>query len=310
MYLQIDPEPQHHPVKLKNAENLSLSSARSRNFDAIVRNLRNLYDEELGQTILALPDCTILGHAPESRGGLEQMKLLITLLLGAAVQCPNKEIFIARIKELDVNTQHAIVEVIKQVTDSQTLVLTQEAVDQLPSDMMCKHIVRLAKERDQYYSKWMSSVILENETMNSSTSKSSLHNSSSSATSSANTPSTSSENNHLAVELADYKSKLRKLRQELEEKSELLMEVKEELDHKCSQYEKLRSESQDWYSEARRAAAYRDEVDVLRERGERADRLEVEVQKLREKLSDAEFYRTRVEELREDNRTLQETKYV
>nr|XP_029712484.1 daple-like protein [Aedes albopictus] len=307
VYLQIDPEPQYHPVKLKNAENLTLSSARSRNFDAIVRNLRNLYDEELGQTILALPDCTILGHAPESRGGLEQMKLMITLLLGAAVQCPNKEIFIARIKELDVNTQHAIVEVIKQVTDSQTLVLTQEAVDQLPSDIMCKHIVRLAKERDQYHSKWMSSIILENETMNSSTSKSSLHNSSS-ATSSANTPSTSSENNHLAVELADYKSKLRKLRQELEEKSELLMEVKEELDHKCTQYEKLRSESQDWYSEARRAAAYRDEVDVLRERGERADRLEIEVQKLREKLSDTEFYRSRVEELREDNRMLLETK--
>ncbi|XP_062559689.1 girdin [Armigeres subalbatus] len=308
VYLQIDPEPQYHPVKLRNAESITLCSARSRNFDAIVKNLRNLYDEELGQTILALPDCTILGHTPESRGGLEQMKLLITLLLGAAVQCPNKEMFIARIKELDVTTQHAIVEVIKQVTDSQTLVLTQEAIDQLPSDVMCKHIVRLAKERDQYHSKWMSSVILENETMNSSISKSSLHNSSSSTASSANTPSISSENNHLAVELADYKSKLRKLRQELEEKSELLVEVKEEYDHKCTQYEKLRTESQDWYSEARRAAAYRDEVDVLRERGERADRLELEVQKLREKLSDAEFYRTRVEELREDNRMLLETK--
>lgn len=43
------------------------------------------------------------------------MKLLLTYLLGAAVQCPNKQIFIARIKELDVNTQHAIVELIKQV---------------------------------------------------------------------------------------------------------------------------------------------------------------------------------------------------
>lgn len=43
------------------------------------------------------------------------MKLLLTLLLGAAVQCPNKQIFIGRIKELDVNTQHAIVELIKQV---------------------------------------------------------------------------------------------------------------------------------------------------------------------------------------------------
>ncbi|XP_050068144.1 girdin [Anopheles maculipalpis] len=313
VYLQIDPEPQHHPAKIRGTAEVltSLAAARTRNFDAIVKNLRNLYDEELCQTILALPDCSVLGHSPESRAGLEQMKLLITLLLGAAVQCPNKEIFIARIKELDVNTQHAIVEVIKQVTDSQTLVLTQESLDQLSPELMCKHLVRLAKERDQYHGKWMSSFITDSEQqalVNSSSSKSSLHNASSASTSTANTPSTTSENNHLAVELADYKSKLRKLRQELEEKSELLMEVKEELDHKCNQYEKLRTESQDWYSESRRAAAYRDEVDVLRERSERADRLEIEVQKLREKLSDAEFYKTRVEELREDNRMLLETK--
>ena len=66
--------------------------------------------------------------------------------------------------------------------------------------------------------------------------------------------------------------------------------------------------SQEWYSEAKRASAYRDEVDVLRERAERADRLEIEVQKFKEKLTDAEFYKTRVEELREDNRMLLETK--
>lgn len=46
----------------------------------------------------------------------------------------------------------------------------------------------------------------------------------------------------------------------------------------------------------------------MRERAERADRLEVEVQRIREKLTDAEFYKTRVEELREDNRMLLETK--
>lgn len=65
----------------------------------------------------------------ESKAGLEQMKLLFTLLLGAAVQCPNKQFFIARIKELDVNTQHAIVDIIKRVTDSQTLVLNIDTVD-------------------------------------------------------------------------------------------------------------------------------------------------------------------------------------
>lgn len=51
-------------------------------------------------------------------------------------------------------------------------------------------------------------------------------------------------------------------------------------------------------------------MDILRERAERADRLEIEVQKYREKLGDSDFYKSRVEELREDNRVLLESKYV
>lgn len=65
----------------------------------------------------------------ESKAGLEQMKLLLTLLLGAAVQCPNKQFFIARIKELEYDTQMAIVNIIQQVTDSQTLVLNRDTSD-------------------------------------------------------------------------------------------------------------------------------------------------------------------------------------
>lgn len=85
----------------------------------------------------------------ETRAGLEQMKLLIILLLGAAVQCPNKEIFISRIKELDVETQHQIVELIKQVTATQTLVLNFESVVDFPAEQMYDHITRIAKERDK-----------------------------------------------------------------------------------------------------------------------------------------------------------------
>lgn len=54
--------------------------------------------------------------------------------------------------------------------------------------------------------------------------------------------------------------------------------------------------------DARAAKAYRDELDAVRERAERVDKLELEIQRYREKLSDIEFYKTRVEELREDNR--------
>lgn len=249
----------------------------------------------------------------ESKAGLEQMELLLTLLLGAAVQCPNKELFIARIKELDVDTQHSLVAVIQQVTESQTLVLTPEFTDNVPREKMLDHIIRLAKERDKYHSNWISSSI-DNETIHTVQPHSSRKGNSS-ISSNVTSPSTASsasvsttENNHLAVELADLKSKMRKIRQELEEKSESLIEAREELDHTRSQYEKLKTESQDWYTEARKAATYRDEVDVLREKSERVERLEIEIQRFREKMSDIEFYKTRVEELREDNRMLLETK--
>lgn len=46
----------------------------------------------------------------------------------------------------------------------------------------------------------------------------------------------------------------------------------------------------------------------MREKADRADRLENEAQRYRERLADAEFYKVRVDELREDNRVLLETR--
>ncbi|XP_060653990.1 protein Daple isoform X2 [Drosophila nasuta] len=314
VWLQIDPEPQNNPSELlTDLSGNSLSVARAKNFECIVRNLKALFEDELGQTILVLPDAYMLGYYPESKHGLEQMKTLLTLLLGAAVQCPNKQLFIARIKELDLETQHAIVALIKQVTDSHSLVLTEDSLERLTPENMYGHIMRLTKERDHMYLKWIETVCVEPE-LNASDGAEcgqgvSVPRSPSSGTATS-TPSSSSnsESNHLAVECADLRSKNRKLRQELEEKSENLLELREELDDKKLRFDKLRQESQDWFTEAKRAAAYRDEVDILRERAERADRLEIEVQKYREKLGDSDFYKSRVEELREDNRVLLESK--
>lgn len=64
MWLQIDPEPQNHPGKLENIDDLTLANARAKNFDILVKNLKTLYEEELNQTVLVLPDCSILGHKP------------------------------------------------------------------------------------------------------------------------------------------------------------------------------------------------------------------------------------------------------
>jgi hypothetical protein len=80
-----------------------------------------VFQEELGQIIISLPDCVVLGRSPGSEASLEQLKLLVLLLLGCAVQGPTKEHFIIKIKELPVDTQHDIVECIKQVKEKKPL---------------------------------------------------------------------------------------------------------------------------------------------------------------------------------------------
>ena len=62
--------------------------------------------------------------------------------------------------------------------------------------------------------------------------------------------------------------------------------------------------------EARAAKAFRDELDIIREKANKVDRLETEIQRYKDKISDVEFFKSRIEELREDNKILVETKVM
>uniref|UniRef100_T1K417 HOOK N-terminal domain-containing protein n=1 Tax=Tetranychus urticae TaxID=32264 RepID=T1K417_TETUR len=142
-----------------------------------------------------------------------------------------------------------------------------------------------------------------------STNNASLYNSySSSSVSSLLTINNNESRSHLVVELAEAKSKYRKVVAELEEKSELVNELKENLEQSKETCNKLRSENLELIQEARSAKAYRDEIDVLNERVRKVDRLENEVQRYKDKINELIFYKSRVEEMREDNRILTETK--
>lgn len=110
------------------------------------------------------------------------------------------------------------------------------------------------------------------------------------------------------VELADWKSRVRKQRQELEEKTEGLIECREELKYCKGIMTKLKEENQELMIKARVAETLRDELDAAVERAEKADRLESEVARYREKLTDIEYYKSRIDELREDNKVLLETR--
>ncbi|XP_029042151.1 girdin [Osmia bicornis bicornis] len=302
VFLQIDPEPIRDEIVPPEGNSL----IRTKNLRAVVDNMKQFYEEELGHLVLRLPDTVNLGKEPEHY--VAEMKLLLLLLLGCAVQCPNKEKFITNIKTLNVDTQLAIVDCIKQVTDHQDIVITQDAMENVNMGCLFGQIKKLTQELDLYRQKWRNTVINENVEGNDSSISGEPEEINKIQQSNLVIKSENEDNHHYAVELADWKSRVRKQRQELEEKTEALLECKEELEYHKMLVNKLKQENQELMHEARTAKSYRDELDAVIERADRADRLELEVVRYREKLTDIEFYKTRIEELREDNRVLMETR--
>uniref|UniRef100_A0A8I5TRZ1 Coiled-coil domain containing 88A n=1 Tax=Pongo abelii TaxID=9601 RepID=A0A8I5TRZ1_PONAB len=95
---------------------------------------------------------------------------------------------------------------------------------------------------------------------------------------------------------------------QMEEKTEQLLDCKQELEQMEIELKRLQQENMNLLSDARSARMYRDELDALREKAMRVDKLESEVSRYKERLHDIEFYKARVEELKEDNQVLLETK--
>ena len=65
--------------------------------------------------VMRLPDAVTLGRDPESPASLCGLQLLLMLVLGCAVQGPNKNAVVADIQRLPESTQMAIVACIQEV---------------------------------------------------------------------------------------------------------------------------------------------------------------------------------------------------
>ncbi|XP_033991106.1 protein Daple isoform X2 [Trematomus bernacchii] len=329
----IDPSPTNQRLTKNVNNDVSL---RLYNLTVLTRHIRTYYQETLQQLVLMpLPNILSIAKDPISVKSMEELKSLLLLVLGCAVQCERKEEMIEKIKLLDFDTQAAIVSHIQEVTHNQLNVLDLSWLDEGPAlgqeeleplsrnmaaslqqlidqrDKDSEVIVDLTQERD-YLSSQQPQEGCRNLGMNSlERGQGSGGGGMSNGGSSVNTSGlTKEEKQHLSVELADTKSKLRRYRQELEEKTEQLMDSKHEVERLDQELQRQKQENQSLSCEARSVRVYRDEVDSLRERAARVDRLETELTRCKEKLNDVHFYKTRMEELREDNETLIETKVL
>ncbi|XP_072246765.1 girdin isoform X2 [Leuresthes tenuis] len=286
---------------------------RIQNLSILIRQIKAYYQESLQQLVMMpLPNVLVLGRNPLSEQGLEEMKKLLLLLLGCAVQCEKKEEYIERIQTLDFDTKAAIASHIQEVTHNQENVVDiqwLETGEMPPEDLdslsrnLAFHLKRLVDERDTQLE-----TIVELTQERDCVQLSPLAPCATQSPSDSPSMRRTESRQHLSVELADAKAKIRRLRQELEEKSEQLLDTRQELENMEVEFKRLQQESYQLLSDARSARAYRDELDALREKAIRVDKLESELSRYKEKLHDIEFYKARVEELKEDNQILLETK--
>nr|XP_046257848.1 girdin-like isoform X2 [Scatophagus argus] len=286
---------------------------RIQNLSILIRQIKAYYQETLQQLVMMpLPNMLVLGRNPLSEQGLEEMKKLLLLLLGCAVQCEKKEDYIERIQTLDFDTKAAIASHIQEVTHNQDNVVDLqwlESGEMPPEDLdslsrnLAFHLKHLVDERDTQLE-----TIVELTQERDCVQLSPLAPCPTQSPGDSPSMRRTESRQHLSVELADAKAKIRRLRQELEEKSEQLLDTRQELENMEVELKRLQQESYQLLSDARSARAYRDELDALREKAIRVDKLESELSRYKERLHDIEFYKARIEELKEDNQVLLETK--
>ncbi|XP_078593722.1 girdin-like isoform X25 [Branchiostoma floridae x Branchiostoma japonicum] len=308
MMLQIDPRPTNQRINKQVQGQVHL---RIQNLAILMRHIKSYYQDVLQQLIvMKLPDIIAIGKEPEGEQCIHELRKILLLVLGCAVQCEKKEVFIEKIKELDLDVQHAMVGHIQEITDntdnifctqwSELTEIPPEELDGLSRNMFY-HLKRLVNERDDYCEA-LAEITQERDYYQHAQQEASKQAQSPVA------PGQPQDKNHLTVELADTKARLRRLRQELEEKSEQVVDFKHEIEQINLTLQKLRQENLELSTDARSARAYRDELDVAKEKLSKTEKFESEIQRYKEKLNDLDFYKARTEELREDNRILHETK--
>ncbi|XP_034067786.1 girdin isoform X3 [Gymnodraco acuticeps] len=299
----IDPNPKVERLYGSEREDHML---RVQNFSILNRHIRAFYQEDLQQLILMpLPNVAILGQDPLTEAAVEELRRLLLLLLGCAVQCEEKETFIQQIQSLDIETQSAIAICIQQVTQDPRMVLPlrwEELVEfegadlQLVFSSMAKQIQSLLAQRDTHLER-MAELCRERE----------VHSDSTTVPLGGRSE---EPPQGLVLQLADSKAKLRRLKQLLEDKGDQILDYNMEIQTMEEQLMKLQKENRSLQGEVRGMRALRDELDCARERAARAEQLQTELQSCKHRLRSLELTRTQLKEQQQLCAALQETKVL
>ncbi|KAM3717271.1 Girdin [Dirofilaria immitis] len=269
--------------------------------------------------VMPLPDLLTIVRNPYPDDCEADVNNVLLLLLGCAVQGEQRDKFIERIKRMENELQTALINQIKKIAEEGDCVLNLQLIsenDQITT--ILTHLENVMKERDRYANRLyeMCSERANDEnsmTIDMTTDPLSISSEMIKTTKQSETrcedciPSASARERHTNVELASAKAELRKLRNMMEERDEIIAELKDEAEAREVNILKMQQERLELVKDARAAKDYRDELEYLQHKLANYDKLETDNGKLKEKLSELDFFKSRVTQLREENELMQES---
>ncbi|KAK6108131.1 HOOK family protein [Brugia pahangi] len=304
-------------IIMRGEENsLSDTTTSLRRFLVLLENIREFYRKQLNKLIvMPLPDLLTIVRNPYADGCKADVNNVLLLLLGCAVQGEQRGKFIERIKRMENELQTALLNQIKKVAEEGDCVLNIQALELISEDhqkaVILAHLESIMKERDMYanrlYEMSGERESDENSTTTGSSSVSSEVIRTTKVSEKDRIPSPSAMERHANVELASAKAELRKLRNMMEEREEMIAELKDEAEAREVNILKMQQERLELVKDARAAKDYRDELECLQHKLANYDKLEADNIKLKEKLSDLDFFKSRVTQLKEENELMQES---
>ncbi|XP_026859447.2 girdin isoform X2 [Electrophorus electricus] len=296
----IDPNPKVEEIYQNVGDDKIL---RVQNFSILNRHLRSYYQENLQQLVLMpLPNVAVLGRDPLTEGAMEELRRLLLLLLGCAVQCETKETFIQQIQSLDIETQADLALCIQEVTQDPSAVLPLQygdvcALDGLHAQDLLSSLARqiqgLLAQRDAHLER-IAELCVQCEVVT--------------APAAPPTGLWDSTPEGLSIQLADSKAKLRRFKQELEDKEDQLLDYKYEIQTVEEELKRLQCENRALQGEVRVSRGLRDELDFLREKAARTEQLQMELKSCTHRLRSLDLYRTQLKEQQQYCASLQENK--
>ncbi|CAJ0961953.1 unnamed protein product, partial [Mesorhabditis belari] len=283
---------------------------KQKQFSILLQAIRRFYKDRLNQLIvMTLPEIPLIVRNPTADVCGRELHRFSLLILGCAVQCEKRKIFIERIQKLDQKTQEGLAKQIAKLTKGSTHVISPRSLEVENEENLRILVERLIRERDDYAASHLE-MVHEHE---------SDEGSSTTGTNSLNgdipqrkiydrrSPSPTMLDRHTNVELASIKAEVRRLRNETEEKNEEVQLLQDDLQLKEKEILRLQDERLELIRDARAARDLRDELDYANQKLSKVEKLEQENSKLREKLSELDYYRSRVEQLRTDCEDLEES---